>query len=363
MKLKNLTKYIALAFLAAAVIVGGWSIARTGSSVKKTAFALNTFSSVTVYGSQADQAASSAIESVQETEALLSAYLLDSEVARVNRVQKKDVPIPVSDSLFSILKTALQYWRQTGGLFDITIKPVSDLWSIAENPRVPSQQEIQDALTRVGYENVVLDEANKTVTFLKDGMQIDLGGIAKGYAADEAAKTLQNAQRSRALVDLGGNIVLLGQNNTPMDSFCNTWLHQAVNKPWRVGIQKPFAPTGSYFAVVSVQNEPNRCQSVVTSGAYERNFEQDGVLYHHILNPHTGYPYNGAIDSVTVLGPSSMDADALSTSIYMMDIADGMALARQHGYAVLILDKDKKIHTTLDKSRVEITDSAYSFAD
>ena len=363
MKLKNLTVYILLAFLLLALLIGGWNLTQSGASVKKSAFALNTYTSVTVYGPKAEHAADAAIKKVQETERLLSAYIDTSEVSKINQVQAKDTPIVVSDTLFIILKTALQYSQQTDGLFDVTIKPVSDLWSISENPRVPSEQEIQDALTRVGYENIVLDEANKTVTFLKDGMQIDLGGIAKGYAADEVAKTLQDAQRTRALIDLGGNIVLFGQNNSPMDSFCNTWLNQIISKPWRVGIQKPFAPTGSYLAILSLQNEPDAFQSVVTSGAYERNFEQDGILYHHILDPRTGYPYNGCVDSVTILGPSSMDADALSTSIYMMDIESGLALARLHGCDALIVDKEKKIHTTLEKSRVEITDSAYSFTD
>lgn len=364
MKLKNLTNYLIAAAVLIAALCGFLALAQSGVSTKKSVFALNTYTSVTAYGAGGSTAADAAAEKIHAVEEQFSAYLDTSEVAYVNSIGQKNVPIPVSDALFSVLKAALAYSEQTGGRFDITVKPITDLWAFSSaNPRVPAESELAAALTRTGYQNVVLDEANKTVTFLKDGMQLDLGGIAKGYAADEVAKTLADSGCNKALVDLGGNIMLLGQNNTPWDNFCNNWLSQDINRAWRVGIQTPFAPTGSYLAVVSVQNTPGGRTSVVTSGAYERNFTQDGVLYHHIIDPATGYPYHGVVDSVTVIGVRSMVADALSTSIFMMDIEAGLALARENGYDVLIVDKNKKLHTTLDKNRVELTDSAYSFAE
>ena len=363
MKLKNLTKYLIAAAVLIAVLCGFLTLSQSGVSTKKSVFALNTYTSVTTYGAGGSTAADAATEKIYAVEEQFSAYLDTSEVAYVNSIGQKDVPIPVSDALFSVLKAALTYSEQTGGRFDITLKPITDLWAFSSaNPRVPAETELAAALARTGCQNVVLDEVNKTVTFLKDGMQLDLGGIAKGYAADEVAKTLADSGCDKALVDLGGNILLLGQNNAPWDNFCNNWLSQDINRAWRVGIQTPFAPAGSYLAVISIQNVPGGWTSVVTSGAYERNFTQDGVLYHHIIDPATGYPYRGIADSVTVIGARSMDADALSTSIFMMDIEAGLALAREHGYDVLIVDKNKKIHTTLDKSRVELTNPAYSFA-
>ncbi len=361
MKLKHLTAYLigGVVLLAIAILV--LSAVQSGVTVKESAFALNTYVTVTTYG--ADRASAEAgIQTIQEIETQMSAYVDTSEVAYVNSVGRANVPIPVSDALFQVLETALSYSELTGGRFDVTIKPVTDVWDFSGSPRVPTDTELTEALSRVGYQNVVLDRENKTVTFLKDGMQLDLGGIAKGYAADETAKTLVQHGCSKALANLGGNIVLLGTNNAPLDELQNNWLHRDINKPWRVGIQTPFAATGSYLAVVSLQNVPGEAINVVTSGAYERNFTQDGILYHHILDPATGCPYNGAVESVTVIGPSSMEADALSTSLYMMDIDEGLALAQERGYDVLIVDKNKKIHTTLDKSRVEISDSAYSFA-
>lgn len=361
MKLKNLTAYLIVGAVLLAAAILGLTAARSGVTVKESAFALNTYVTVTTYG--ADRApAEAGIQTIRQIEEQLSAYIGTSEVAYVNSVGRANVPIPVSDALFHILETALSYSELTGGRFDITIKPVTDLWDFSGSPRVPTEAELSEALSRVGYQNVVLDRENKTITFLKDGMQLDLGGIAKGYAADETAKTLAQHGCGKALSDLGGNIVLLGANNSPLDELQNNWFHRGINKPWRVGIQTPFAATGSYLAVVSLQNAPGEATSVVTSGAYERSFTQDGVLYHHILDPATGYPYNGAAESVTIIGPSSMEADALSTSLYMMDIDEGLALAQERGYDALIVDKNKKIHTTLDKSRVELSDPAYSFA-
>lgn len=363
MKLKNLTKYIIAAMLVLGVCYMIYRSASDGFSRTKTSFTMNTYTSITAYGVSAEDASQSASLSVSEVEKNFSAYVDTSEVSALNRVQTKDTPIHVSDELFEILKTARRYSELTGGLFDVTIKPVSDLWSISENPRVPSYGEISNALGRVGYQNMVLDEENKTVTFLLDGMQIDLGGIAKGYAADRAAERIRNYDCRKALINLGGNVCVLGDNISPLTGFANSYLGFSIQKPWRVGIQTPFAPSGSYCAVISVLCGTDEAVNIVTSGAYERNFTQDGTLYHHILDPRSGYPYNGEIDSVTIIGPRSADADALSTSAYMLSVDAALSLVQSCGYDAIIIGKDKKIHTTLDKGSVEITDSQYSFAD
>lgn len=362
MKFRHTTKYIAAAVLLLAVLSVFLRIMQEGHAQKKSAFALNTYVSVTTYG--ADGAASdAAIEKIYETESRFSAYLDKSEIAYINSTAQKNVPIKVSGELFNIIKTALDYSQQSGGKFDITLKPVSDLWGFNSNPRVPSGDEITAALACTGYKNIVLDEKNETITFLKDGMQLDLGGIAKGFAADKTAQVLFEHSVGKALADLGGNILILGTNNSPADNLQNSWLGHNINRTWRVGIQTPFAPTGSYMAILELQNDAGRALNVVTSGAYERNFSQNGILYHHIIDPFTGYPCGGDIDSVTVIGASSMNADALSTSIFMMDTDNGISLAHSCGYDVFIIDKNKKIHTTLDKGCVEITDDAYSFAE
>ena len=363
MKLKNLTTYIISAILIFAVLYIALSNLFFGQKHTKSSFALNTYTTITTYGSKAKNAAACAEGEVSGMEQRLSAYIDSSEVSFVNSIQTKDTPIQISDELFYIIKTALRYSELSGGLFDITLKPVSDLWSISQNPRVPHQSELDEALEHTGYENIVLNEQDKTITFLKDGMQLDLGAIAKGYGADLACESILKSGCQKAIVDLGGNICLIGKNTTALGAFWDKYFNTNSAKPWRVGIQTPFAPSGTSCAVISLDTQSISKLSVVTSGAYERSFTENGVLYHHIIDPRTGYPYNGSIESVTIIAPSSMEADALSTSSFMMDIDDALKLVKECGYDALIIDKNKKIHTTLDKSSVEIVDKSYSFAN
>lgn len=362
MKLKSLTKYIIASALLAGICMFLYRMASDGISHTKTSFAMNTYTSVTAYGTNAAAAAENAAAAVSEVERHFSAYIDESEVSRLNSSAAKDTPIHVSDALFDILQTAYEYSEATSGLFDVTIKPVTDLWNISENPRVPSDCEIAEALTHVGYKNMALDKENKTVTFLLDNMQIDLGGIAKGYAADIAAESMVNSGCRKALINLGGNVCVIGSNTTQFENFMSNKFGFSANKPWTVGIQTPFAPSGSYCAAVSVTCN-NSAQNIVTSGAYERNFTQDGIMYHHIFDPRTGYPYDGEADSVTIIGARSAEADALSTSAYMLPVKEALNLAKNRGYDAIIIGKDKKIHTTLDKRCVNITDTQYSFAD
>lgn len=362
MKLKNLTSYIIFAIIAVIVLFFVYTNMQSGEKYNKTSFALNTYTTITAYGTGAQTAAENASKAVSDVESQMSAYIDSSELARLNASSKSGASVKVSDELFDIIKTAYKFSEITGGLFDITIKPVTDLWAISTNPRVPSNEEITQALDSVGYKNIVLNENEKTVTFLKDNVSLDLGAIAKGYAADKAVGVLANAGCKKALIDLGGNICLVGENLDTTDVLLNTYFGQNIKKPWRVGIQTPFSASGAYCVTLVVDSSAEP-MSIVTSGAYERNFTQDSKMYHHILNPFTGYPHEGEIDSVTIIGTSSMEADALSTSAFMMSIDDALSLVHKCGYDALIIDKDKKIHTTLDKDSVIINDSEYSFAD
>lgn len=361
MKLKNLTKYIIAAIIIAGVLYTIITNLYTGAKHTTTSFALNTYTSITAYGKNGAVASENAKNEVSEVEKSFSAYVDTSEISKINNIKTKDVPIKVSDELFYIIKTAQKYSDMSDGMFDITLKPVLDLWSISRNPRVPSVEEINDALLRTGYKNIVLDEENKTITFLKDGMALDLGAIAKGYAADRACDALYSAGCEKALVDLGGNICVMGENVTPGEKLVNRFFGANKKGEWTIGIQTPFASSGSYCAIVSICASDKT--SVVTSGAYERNFTEDGILYHHIFNPKTGYPHNGEVDSVTIIGQSSMEADVLSTSAFILDIDSAIKLVKECGYDAVIIDKNKKIHTTLDKGNVEIVDSLYSFAN
>lgn len=346
------------------VVVLGAALLQTGigssQHVTRDIFALDTYIRFDIYGTEAKQAADIAVEKVYEVEKLMNAYDPESNLSVLNRSAQTGQPVSVDSRLFAVISRAVDFSWVTAGLFDITVKPVMDLWSFHTEPQVPKPEALSQALSHVGYKKIQLDSDRQTVTFLDKGCELDLGGIAKGYAADVISKELLKLQIDRAVIDLGGNVVVLGENDASWQQKLLAFFtgRDTAESNWTIGIQTPFAPSGQTCLLLKV--DQTTC-SVVTSGAYERNFEQEGVLYHHIINPKTGYPAQGEIDSVSVIGASSMEADALSTSIYIMGIEEGIELARSFGYDVVIIDKNKKIHTTLSRDLVEIVDNAYTF--
>jgi thiamine biosynthesis lipoprotein len=215
------------------------------------------------------------------------------------------------------------------------------LWGIGgDNPRVPTQAEIDAVLPLVNWRDVELDRERRSVFLRQPGMALDLGGIAKGYAADEAAAIIRKARLARAIIDLGGNIMTLGVRQD--------------GHPWRVGIQNPLDNRGAYIGIVEVRD-----RTVVTSGVYERNFEADGVLYHHIFSPFDGYPANNGLLSVTIIAGASIDADALSTAVFVMGYERGMALLGSfEGIEGIFVFEDMSVRKTEGVDFV-ITDESY----
>ncbi len=207
--------------------------------------------------------------------------------------------------------------------FDIAIAPVSSLWDFtSEEKRIPSDEDLKAKLPLVNYEDVILD--GTSLSFRKDGMGLDLGAIAKGYIADKIKEFLLSKGVKSAIINLGGNVLCIG--NKPDKT------------PFKIGIQKPFADRSETIATVDITN-----QSVVSSGIYERFFEKDGQLYHHILNPKTGYPYDNSLISVTIICDSSTDGDGLSTSCFALGLEKGMELINSlpDVHAVFITSDDK----------------------
>ena len=206
----------------------------------------------------------------------------------------------ISDDLYKVIEKALYYAEKTEGAFDPTIGKLIDLWGIGtENERIPSENEIAVLKDRKNYKNVILDEETKTIFYKNKDIKLDLGAIAKGYAGDEMKRILKEEFHiENGILSLGGNIVTIG------------------NKPdgekWKVGIVNPFDISKVYGTLESGE------KTVVTSGNYERYFIRDGIRYHHIINPKTGYPAEEGLVSTTIYGNCSMDADALSTASYIM---------------------------------------------
>jgi thiamine biosynthesis lipoprotein len=240
----------------------------------------------------------------------MSVNIADSDVSRINGASGI-APVRVHDDVFTVIERALYFARLSEGAFDPTVEPLVFLWDIGgDNQRVPSQIEIMLTLPLVNWQDVELDAEEKTVFLKRKGMGLDLGAIAKGYAADEAAAIIARRGIKRAIIDLGGNIIVYGE--------------KADKSPWRVGIQHPLDERGAYIGVLQIAAGTNK--TIVTSGVNERYFTQDGKRYHHIFSPATGFPADTGLLSVTIIADNSMDADGLSTAAFVLGWEKGSAL-------------------------------------
>ena len=258
--------------------------------VSETRFMLDTVCTVTLYEWQGDSGKiiDNAFDICSECEKRFSQTISCSDIYKINH--SKGNPTNVSPETSALLRRSIEYCRMSGGEFDITIAPVKALWNFnGDNYSIPDTVALEKAASKVDYTKICVDE--QTVT-LPDGMGIDLGAIAKGYIADRIAEYLVSSGVTSAIIDLGGNIYVIGR--------------RPDGELWRIGIRKPFSDVEA--DVVEAADS-----SVVTSGVYQRYFEKDGFLYHHILRSSDGFPCDTGLHSVTVISKSSEQCDALST--------------------------------------------------
>lgn len=305
------TKLLLAATLLLMICAAGLLRGASVPSHTVTFYAMDTLMQMTAYGSHAKQGLQQAQTRICDIGRMCSAYQPDGEIYQLNNGMRTTV----TAELFSLLQRTLALCEQTGGRFDITIKPFADLWGInGEAPRVPTQAELNTAREAVGWQDVRLNTADHSVTFLKKGMGLDLGGVAKGYATDEALRILRENGVESAYLDLGGNVAVLGEKPMSARERLPALLTGRKTRPYKVGIQAPNQPRGTVARVVEAPSG----QCVVTSGDYERYFEADGIRYHHILDPATGQPARpNGVHSVTILSDSGLLADALSTAIFV----------------------------------------------
>ena len=240
----------------------------------------------------ANEAVLAAMRHVDET---MSTYKPTSEVSQVN-ARAADGPMHISRELFDLLATAKEYSKLTDGAFDITYASVGYLYDFRKHRR-PDEQQIQKALPAVNYEHILLDEAAQTVKFTQPGVRIDLGGIAKGYAVDLGIQALQRLGITHAYVAAGGDSRIIG------DRF---------GKPWLVGIRDPRKGPDSVIARIPLVDA-----AMSTSGDYERFFDEDGVRYHHIIDPHTGHSAS-KVRSATVIARTAIRTDGLSKTAFVL---------------------------------------------
>lgn len=275
-----------------------------------TRFLMDTVCTITAGGGNTDAALQDAFATVKEIQDAVNRFDENSTVARFNRANAGE-SVTLDRHTAAIVETALKVSKASGGAFDITIAPASSLWNFyAEHPAPPSGESMKQVLDWIGYDKLRFDAEKNTLTKTQDGVAIDLGGAAKGYAADCAAAVLRQAEVDYALLNFGGNVYVFGRNPSRKDGS------------WQVGIQKPFGASGTYSRSISL-NEG----AVVTSGIYQRNFTYDGRLYHHILDPKTGFPVDGALAGVTIQADSALLADCLSTACLVLGEEQGQMLA------------------------------------
>lgn len=311
----------------------------------RTDIVLGTVCTINLFNKGTEKRYDELFSRLSEIELLMSANRADSSIGKINAAAGMH-PVNTDRETITVLSAALDFAERSNGLFDPTIGPLVKLWDIGgENEAVPTPEAIEKARSAINWRNVTIDRETETVFLEKEGMRLDLGAIAKGYAADELAGIINSWHITSAMIDLGGNILAIG-SKTP-------------ENPWHIGIRNPEVSGGNPVASLYVRNK-----AMVTSGINERFFMENGIRYHHILDPLSGYPSNTDILSVSILSQNSMEADALSTTLFLMGTEKALAFIETiPGADAIIIDKARRIHTSTGlKDKVSIRDNRYTRA-
>ena len=314
----------------------------------RTVFALGTVCSIQLFTekpqSKADTVLQICTRRLEELERHLSANAEISTLIDINKASGVSA-VNVPADIYPLFERAMFFAEKTDGAFNPVIGGIVKLWNIGfENARKPEDRDIRDALSRTGYKDVQL---TGTAVFLKKaGMKLDLGAIAKGFAADELTRIVRQAGIAHAVIDIGGTISAVGK--------------RPDGKRWNIGIRDPRVQQGQ--PVISALIES--C-SISTSGSYERYFEQDGVRYHHIIDPATGYPVRNNMIAVSVFSDSATDADALSTACFVLGYEKAVKLlAELPDTEALFIFDDNSVRTTAGLAQhIKVLDSAFRIAD
>ena len=314
--------------------------------ISATAIKLNTAVTVTIYDSNDKNLLTECMNLCDKYEKIFSRTASDSELYQLNHrelapVEGTENTYQVSDDLAELVSEGLDYSELSEGAFDIAIEPLTSLWDFtAEDPQVPEDSLIQAALPKCDYHNISVDKDKNEITLKTDDTAIELGAIAKGYIADRLKDYLVSQNVKSAIINLGGNVLCIGE--------------KPDNSAFKIGIQKPFADRSETIAVMDIKDK-----SVVSSGIYERCFEQNGTLYHHLLNPETGYPCDNGLIAVTIISDKSVDGDALSTTCFALGLEDGMKLAESlDDVQAFFVTSDYEIHYTKDfRKKIKVTET------
>ena len=299
--------------------------------LSRTEFMMDTILTLKIYDKKDEKILDEAFNRLKEIENRMSISIEDSDVSLINK-NAGIKPVQVHEDVYYVLKKAKYYATISNGAFDPTIGPIVDLWNInsdqpTERDSIPTDDEIKKALGLVNYNELELMDDNY-VYLKRKGMKINLGGIVKGYAADEVKRIFTENGVKSAIIDLGGNIYAFGQ--------------KLNGDPWNIGITDPFEPSASFVGVL-----PAIDKSIVTSGDYERYFIYEGKKYHHILDSKTGYPSDSGIRGVSIVSEKGIDGDALSTTLFVLGLDKGLELVdKLEGIEAIFITSDKEVIVT-----------------
>ena len=315
-----------------------WAAKTDSESITDTA--MGTDCSVRVYGF--DGTAKDIMDMLSDIEnKYLSWRIEGSDIANINENASESEPVMPSKWTYSYLENVLDLARESNGAFDPTLGRVSQLWNLeSDNPYIPSKSELTELLLETGWEKISLGDGE---VFLKDGVQIDLGAVGKGIGCDEARKMLEEADADAAVVSVGGSILTYGK--------------KPDGKPWKIGIANPPNEDGeSYLGSLTI----NGTCSISTSGDYEKYVIEDGVRYHHILDPKTGYPAESGLISVTIVCEKGWLSDGLSTACFVLGYEDSLPLLETYQAEAVFVTEDKEVIVTDGlKDMFTLTDSSY----
>jgi len=332
-------------------ILTGCSTTPEYQNKKESHFLIGTIVTLNLYHEDEqvlNQTMAEIVEHVKASEQIFSRRIETSELYQLNN--SKLTESKVSEDLYYLIKQSLYYNTFSSGYFDVTMLPVIELWGIdTDNPKLPAPDDIISALTHVGSEGIHLSSDKDTpymITYDTPGIQIDLGGIAKGYITDEIVKILIKNDIPFGIIDLGGNLYVHGKKNGSED--------------WTLGIRDPEGSATDLLGKVTLNNK-----SLVTSGGYERFFEFNGSRYHHILDPFTGYPVESGLKSVSIISDSSIDCDALSTAIFAMGLTDGLAAinALENTECIIVTNENKVYLSEGLTSNFSLISDLYTLVD
>lgn len=316
---------------------------QTQEKYEVTTYSMGSYVQQTVYGDNCEEAAVEAADAVQALENEISWRVSGSDIQKLNADAGRDWT-ELSENTMEILAMAQDVAEKSGGAFDITIAPVSRLWDFdSERNTVPDETLLSEMLANVDYTALRLDPETNTASLKKLANAVDLGAMGKGAACDAAIEAYEKAGADAAIVSVGGSVGVYGK--------------KASGALWSIAVRDP--KTSGTLGAVSIS-----AGFISTSGSYEKCFKQDGVTYHHLLDPETGYPAESGLVSVTVLSDSGALSDALSTACFILGLEDGTALLEKYGAEGIFIDENDRITVTDGlKDYFELTADGYMLAE